>query len=429
MTGRLASSAQPLFPAERRSDAAVSDRMIVTIITIELVLVVVTQKLALPLGGDLQVASALVIQFIVFGVLMMKGLLRIHTIRSLIFLSFLGYAALVHSTLNSNAGYSFGSILLLSATLAIYCFTIPIGRSAYYAILNNFQRVAAVAGILLFFNWGTQFAGLGIFDLEKYIPDGLMYHFYVYMNKLYWDQPWIKPNGIFFLEVSHLSQFIGMALVIELAIFRRIYLIGFLAIALLSSFGGTGTILVVASLPFLAFLVPRKILALGVVAAPLMLGAAATAGVLDNFTGRLSEFGTQDTSGYNRFIRPAIVAVEALGRDGGEGIFGSGAGTIAAGDRAKKGVGGFAWSAYCKVIFEYGLMGFILWLALTTTSIFNRGAPFIVCWIVFLQYNFLNGALAVPIHTVYCYVLAAGYTFLNPEEALEPRLGNSSRSA
>jgi hypothetical protein len=152
----------------------------------------------------------------------------------------------------------------------------------------------------------------------------------------------------------------------------------------------------------------------------MLLIVAAQIGVLDNFTERVTEFGQEKSSGYNRFVLPAMTAAEALGRDGLGGLFGSGAGTIPAGDPSKGGFNGFAWSPYAKVIYEYGLVGFLIWLPLTLVAIFNRGIPFVICWIAFLQYNFLNGALNVPLHTVYCYLLAAGYVML-PTAKPRPR--------
>jgi hypothetical protein len=39
---------------------------------------------------------------------------------------------------------------------------------------------------------------------------------------------------------------------------------------------------------------------------------------------------------------------------------------------------------------------------------FGHGAPFAISWVVFLQYQFMNGSLNVPIHTIYAMLLAGG---------------------
>jgi len=409
---RFQATTAPVVPAGT-VDPVVA-RRIANIFCIHLVLVVMTQKMALPVGGGIQIAFAMVFQYVIYAIFLLMGVLRVHVLRSLLLLAFVTFAMVVHAVYNADAGYSPGSLFLLILILAMYSFVVPMDEENYNRILKTFQIVAAVASVLVFWNWGTQIVGLGIFNLEDYIPDNFQYINYVYMNKLRWDLPWIKPNSIFFLEVSHLSQFIGMALVIEMVKFRRLAFAGLYSVALLSSFGGTGTLLVLASTPFLLAKLPRKYTVAILFAAPFLLIIAAQIGVLDNFTGRVEEFGQEKSSGYNRFVLPAETAAEALGRDGLGGLLGTGAGSIPAGDPSKGGFNGFAWSPYAKVVYEYGLIGFLIWLPLTLVAIFNRGVPFLICWVAFLQYNFLNGALNVPLHTVYCYILAAGYVMMRP---------------
>jgi hypothetical protein len=405
-------------PAAAPAPAATIDpalaRRIANVLSIHLVLVVITQKMALPVGGGIQIAFAMALQYVVFAIFLLMGVLRVHVTRTLLLLAFIAFATATHALYPGSDGFSPGSIFLLILILAMYSFVVPMDEENYDRILKTFQIVAACASVMVFVNWGTQIVGLGIFNIEDYIPLSFRYINYVYMNKLRWDLHWIKPNGFFFLEVSHLSQFIGMALIIELAKFRRLKFMGLYAVALLSSFGGTGTLLVLSSAPFLIARLPRKYIVAAALAVPFLLVVAGQIGVLDNFTGRVEEFGQEKSSGYNRFVLPAVTAAEALGRDGLGGLLGSGAGSIPAGDPTKGGFNGFAWSPYAKVIYEYGLIGFLIWLPLTVLAIFNRGVPFVICWIAFVQYNFLNGSLNVPLHTVYCYIIAAGYIMMRP---------------
>jgi hypothetical protein len=37
---------------------------------------------------------------------------------------------------------------------------------------------------------------------------------------------------------------------------------------------------------------------------------------------------------------------------------------------------------------------------------FGHGVPFAISWVVFLQYQFMNGSLNVPLHTIYAMLLA-----------------------
>jgi hypothetical protein len=53
-------------------------------------------------------------------------------------------------------------------------------------------------------------------------------------------------------------------------------------------------------------------------------------------------------------------------------------------------------------------VAFIFWALLILTSMFGHGVPFAISWVVFLQYQFMNGSLNVPLHTIYAVLLAAG---------------------
>jgi hypothetical protein len=62
-----------------------------------------------------------------------------------------------------------------------------------------------------------------------------------------------------------------------------------------------------------------------------------------------------------------------------------------------------------KAIVEYGLFVGILWMVFIHGCVLRTAAPGIVAVAVLIQYDFLNGSLLVPIHLVYCYILAGAY--------------------
>ena len=59
---------------------------------------------------------------------------------------------------------------------------------------------------------------------------------------------------------------------------------------------------------------------------------------------------------------------------------------------------------------EYGLFAGVIWMFLLHLTVIRTRAPGVAAFVVLVQYDFLNGALIVPIHLVYCYVLAAAYS-------------------
>jgi hypothetical protein len=234
---------------------------------------------------------------------------------------------------------------------------------------------------------------------------------------MHWGSRWIKPNGVFFLETSHLSQFIAMGLVIESCIFRRPVFVLILAASLMASFGGTGLLLVLLASPLILLSMrPVHVLAAALFL-PALLGLGAQIGWLDNVASRSDEASRDKSSGYYRFVEPAEAVVESLKGSPEIALLGEGAGSMRKGQ-------GAAWPPYSKAIVEYGLIGAILWLLLVTVPVAGNGVPLIVSCAVLIQYHFLNGSFAVPLNVYYIWLLSAAYMVRKePEAARAPLQG------
>jgi hypothetical protein len=360
-----------------------------------------------PIGGaeTSQVALALLVHAAVMGLLAIRGVLRIGSLSLLLFCG-LTFVTGFSAVLLASPTYSVMSFLLLLIISTFYVFRVELDQEHYLKWLANFQLIAVAAASLVFFNWATQFVGLGIVDLNSMIPRRLLYLHYNYIQPIHWGSPWMKPNAVFFLETSHISQFIAMALVIELTCFFRIRYLAFLGMALLSTFGGTGMLTLAACLPFLLGRVPRSVILAGLVALPIAYAGAKTIGLTENIESRIGEFGTRGTSGEMRFSRPAEVVVETMFGDEQDLFIGKGAGSMPKGQSALG--ANFAWAPYAKVFVEYGIVAFTFWALLIVTAMFGHGVPFAISWVVFVQYQFMNGSLNVPLHTIYAVLLAAG---------------------
>ena len=224
----------------------------------------------------------------------------------------------------------------------------------------------------------------------------------------------MKPNGFFFLETSHLSQFIAMGLVVEVAIFRRFGRVSALLVGLAGTLGATGMVLLASTAPFLlARLRPRLVVAVAVVA-PVVLVAAAQGGFLDTTLKRTAEFSQGSSSGFNRFVLPLQWSLATLDAPPDEAWLGRGAGSMPkAVNDEEEGTAGYAWPPYTKVGVEYGTVVLLIWALFIAASLFGNGVPVAVAWAAFVQYNFLNGSLNVPIHTIYCALLCAGYLIVD----------------
>lgn len=398
----------------------VQGRFLANLFSIELAILVFTQKIALPLssaGGRSQIAFALVLHYAVLGILAWKGMLRIAPWRLLLFCLFAGTSLVFHARAE-NTEYSFTSILLVILIVAFYVFVVPIKRQYYLIIVKNFVILACIAGVLTWLDWVTQLSGLGKTNLDNFIPDLFRYREYNYWNKMWGGPLHIKPNGTFFLEMSHLSQFIATGFIFEILFFRRLPVMIFLGLSTVGAFGGTGLTVLACSLPFLLHRLPLSTLLAGLVALPLLLGTAYQLGYVDAALSRSQEFDKNKSSANQRFVRPFEETVKAFTGPMDELIMGHGAGTMSKTKLVKLNTTieeGVTWAPYSKVINEYGIVAFFFWFTLIFISMFRPGIPLAASVALFVQYHLLNGSLAVPLHTVYAFLLVTCYIFTDDE--------------
>jgi hypothetical protein len=392
------------------------ERRIVDLLTAEFAVVVVTQKFAIPLGGaDNQIALALIIHCVVLAWLMAGGRAKLDVVRLILF-SIFSAAAVLTQVGNAPGSYSLPSLGLMLITSSLLVVVVPLHRTSHVTLLKNFSIMSACASALVLLDWLTQLAGLGMPNLESVMPQDFIYQEYVYVQPLQWDSPWLKPNALFFLEASHISQFVAIGLVIELAYFKRKSLIAINAAALILTFGGTGLIIVGFAIPFLLSRIrPQALIAVAATTIFILL-IADSVGLLGAFTNRTSEFTQTNSSAYNRFIMPAERFAALLQDQPGPLLTGTGAGTMpkAVNNLAQLKFG-LTWPPYVKVAVEYGVITFACWLAFILYVMFGSATPFLVGWVAFVQYQFLNGSLNVPIHTIYCWLLCAGYHLIDED--------------
>ena len=386
--------------------AAAADRLAVALITLDIVLMVVLQKFAVPLGGDAQVPSLLLAHYAVIGVLLLARRAVIDPTRLILYGVFMLLAVL--SQIVPDRSFSVPSLALTLVTYAPLAAVLPIARASYRRILLNFQWIVVGVCLLVFFQHVCQLAGLGMPSLDGLQPEATIYHEYVYLQPLYWSSPYDKPNAIFLLEASHTSQMIAMGLLLELALFHRLRFIVLFGCALVATFAGTGLLMMLLSVPFLLGRVRPALIAACLLAIPVILGLAAVTGWFEIVGKRLDEHERQDSSSYARFIAPTQIVIDTIEQHDPDTIlFGVGAGNM----EKRPGV---LWLAFSKVFVEYGFIVFLAWLVFMSWVLFRAPGAWIAAWMVAVQYHLLNGAFLVPLHVYLCWVLAAGYRLPPP---------------
>lgn len=390
---------EPGFPSRIRT-ADGSDATVVKLVVAELIVLLLTQKFAIPLG-DTQIQVSIAVHLLFIAIFLYMRLVRLSELQTLIYLGTAGLALLLHSIV-TNHGYSLPSLLSYLVIYATTCFVIPLDREQYRRILLAFQTLATIACFGVWLDWAVQVCGLPMPNFELLIPRAIKLTNYMYIQSVVWGSPWNKPNAIIFPETSFISAFLGVAFVIEMGLFRRPVQLVLYGASMFATLGGSGMLLVALAGPFLVRRLSWAGIAGVTVAALVMVVVGAQMGASDTLAQRSQEFSNEDSSGYHRFVEPLILLGDSLLRDPSDALFGSGAGTAA------KGLN-IIWSPMAKAVNEYGLLFGVMFLLLTIAFMFGSGRPFIVSWACFVNYHLLGGGFVVPWYAVFAWVLVGGY--------------------
>ncbi len=327
----------------------------------------VLQRFGLNLGSY-SLNAALVAVFVLLVIAGLCGVLAISTERLILY--GLGLSvALVSAMLNERAT-SMSSLALLAVMYLPFVFVLtPRAGLTPERATGMFLDVAAlcaVAGVVQFY---AQYLikARWLFDFTEQVPGLLQgpsgYNTVISVGSLY------KSNGFFFREPSGFSFVMALGLMLECLGPRRLWRLGFLGLGLLLSYSGTGLLALLIGL-----VIPMnrrtllRLLLVGAVAAGLY---ALLAGPLNlSYTlSRLDEFGSEDSSAYIRYIAPGRLLAEAAASSPGRLWFGHGPGTIFRQDVGYE----FHDPTWAKLIFEYGVTGFVAFVALYLVSL--RSSP------------------------------------------------------
>lgn len=259
-------------------------------------------------------------------------------------------------------------------------------------VFSNIALFCACAGIVQFY---AQFFihSDWLFDFSRYIPPFLQgpsgYNTVIPVGSLY------KSNGFFFGEPSLFSFIMALALLGEFVLFKRSLRIALFALALLLSYSGTGLLAL-----FIGLLFPlgrRTIVQLSLLLGIGGLVVWLLGDVLNlSFTlARVEEFGSEGSSAYIRYVAPIRLIHDSLDTDPWTALLGHGPGTIQRTTQAYE----FHDPTWAKLIFEYGLLGFVAFLVLVMTALSQRlmslqvRAALFFCWLI------MGGHLLTPENT------------------------------
>ncbi len=291
------------------------------------------QRFGVPFGNlSINIVGPIGLVLAVAG--LATGRLALHRGRLCVFAGLLGFILLGNSvnggTPDPFIGANIPSTLQFVGitAFAILTFARPMGERAFFRQVNRLLLIVAIAGIAQFV---AQFAGIDAFTFDQTLPTAML-------ATSNWNQviplgigSTLKSNGFFLVEPSVMSQFMALALMIEMLVLRRLGYLAVFGAGLLLSFSGTGMIVLAVFVLVVALRLGWRGLAVAaavVVLACLAVGLVAVLApdVAASVGSRMNEISTPGTSGHMRFITPFWLLSDTLHRTPGLAVIGLGGG-------------------------------------------------------------------------------------------------------
>jgi hypothetical protein len=378
------------------------------------------QKFGIGIGGDAMVPITVPAMYLGLAVTAALVTPIVDLGRLLLYIGFVAAAAI--STALFADHYSIGSVGLLIVLYFPFVLSFQTSQSNYLRCLKFFSNLMlAVSGVTiaqhliqLALSW-TYWP-----NLDRLVPSNFLIPGFNYMQKIVWNSPYMKPNGIFFLEVSFLSQYLALALAAEIAIFQRTWRIVVFAAVILSTFAGTGLLLILLTLPVLLGRMSIKNVTFILIGLTVIGLIAYNLGWFDAVGHRMNEYRNHGSSADMRFVEPLNRLFDFI--QSPSGLYsGIGAGQI------EKGLN-FQWWPITKAVLEYGLMTGALLYAFILYALFNR-APYRQLAFVLAVWFSLEGSLLTSVNPLTCALFSSLFVLDRSQRSRKSGRSTSSRDA
>lgn len=351
------------------------------------------QRFAVPFGSS-QVPVAFVADYLAFLTLLCRGRLVINP--SLFALFMATMACMTFSLIVSATKASLMSYAYLLSIYGLYIFKLKYPAGCFRRVMNAFLDMMAVCAAFGIAQFALQFTLNPdyVFPLDTFTPDQFLLEGYNVIIPLEYLSSTLKSNGVFFLEPSFYSQFLALAIIIELVGSQRIFRLLLYAAAMVVSYSGTGLMLVVIFLPWA---VMRRSSA-GLLVAGIILVSALVfvSGAIDLelFVDRLGEFSSTESSAFARFISPYFLIRDFLITSPGKLLFGLGPGAIEGVENTATTLAYHAHDpTWIKMLLEYGLIAATVFMTFFSTAVFQGSRSRILSSAILFFYLFLGGYL------------------------------------
>jgi hypothetical protein len=376
-------------------------------------LAIITQRLSLipgtnpvPIALMIYVAAALLL-YARKGVVIRRGLLL--SVLSMV-------CVLIATSIFTGRDFSPNSLMYLLVLYLPFSFVTSEGAVRHPTSADGyrwFSTMMCVFAVVALYQYGSQaFLHIPYSDPLSSLPKGFTMSNYEVSYPIQYGSEIYKSNAYVFLEPSFLSQFLALALLIEIMMFRRITAIVLQILALATTFSGTGLLFIAITLPFaiIANLHNRRVAMLAGLAAIAIVAAVASNPAVLKRSGELNE---QGSSASIRFSTPYERMGDLAFESASSILVGYGAGNA---DRIKVDDRIANFPAIPKAIIEYGVIGGIPLLLLIAVRIFMGVGSLPIAVGLFCMQFFLSGALLQPISVFTLFYFFA----MQPSGSLRP---------
>ena len=376
----------------------------------QLLAVVVLQRIVVPGAG---VEMVLVTFATGIAGLCLFGEVHVCSTRVILFSAFA--ASICLSSFLASREVSATSLILLLAAYATYVIRLEVSRAFYLRCMNFFVDVMIVFAFVTIVQIGGQALTGKIIvpSMDDLVPKQMIVQGFVYWQTLEWGAELIKPPAFFFREVSFVSQFLALAIVAEIAFFRRLWRLLVLGTAVFATFAGTGLLILACTAPLLIAKFSRSAT---LIAIPVIAVAAiglAVSGWFSNVEHRLGEYEDPSSSAYGRFVYP-IVVLSRLEQADNPLLSGMGAGNA---ERATKGAGVLA--APTKLLLEYGVVPAVLFYVFFIYCLFYRTPDVSFSFAQLVVHVLGGGYLLVSPYIILLFILGAMWTVREGNDSVQ----------
>ena len=351
------------------------------------VMATVLSKFSPPLGGAMPgLSMVLPVCFAAAAVGVLSSRMQLAYNRLAWFLAMLSVLGLIQVWRGDM--FSLTSVLMMGVLGLSY---VPVAREGVTSadavrFFCNLSVLIALLGVLQFV---LQFAVSreAAFPIETWVPDAFRTHGYNNMAPLYWGSPIYKANGIVMVEPSTFSQLCALGLIAELSSRERLWRLLAYAGALVVSYSGTGLLILAVTLPLFVIIYARWDLLLKGLLLLAVLVVFAEPLHLQVILNRTGEFSSSGSSAFDRFVGWRDLFADKLWTSPSRALLGYGAGSYV---EAANGYNA-GEMAHAKIIFEFGVIGALLYFGFIFYCLFRSTAPLILRIAVGVAY-FMNGA-------------------------------------